>query len=315
MKLTKLSWQEYKELFINNYHIYNSVEFLLLNQSKCESIDFLSFDKDNIPIFGIVLGIIQNSCYSPFSSPFGGFSSIKNNVSIENLESAIYLMTEHYIKEKKDKINITLSPIFYNEDFISKTINCLHRLNYRISKIDLNYTLSKDRFQNEVDYLKIIKRNAKKNLNRAKSSNFVFNKCDGLEEIKEAYEVIALNRKHKGYPLKMSFNQVIETIKVVNADFFLLKLQNENIAASMVFHINKEIVQIIYWGDKPGFEDKRPMNLLSLEIFKYYFNNGIKYIDIGPSSENSIPNTGLCSFKESIGASSNLKFSFVYNIK
>jgi hypothetical protein len=37
---------------------------------------------------------------------------------------------------------------------------------------------------------------------------------------------------------------------------------------------------------------------------------GMKFVDIGPSTENSIPNYGLCEFKESIGCTVVNKYSF-----
>ena len=49
------------------------------------------------------------------------------------------------------------------------------------------------------------------------------------------------------------------------------------------------------------YSNLRPMNFLSYSIFKFYKDLGIRYIDVGPSTENSIPNYGLCEFKESIG--------------
>jgi len=52
------------------------------------------------------------------------------------------------------------------------------------------------------------------------------------------------------------------------------------------------------------------MNFLSYEVFKYYKENGIEVVDIGPSTEDSIPNHGLCEFKESIGCDLSPKYSF-----
>jgi len=41
----------------------------------------------------------------------------------------------------------------------------------------------------------------------------------------------------------------------------------------------------------------------------------MRYIDIGPSTENSIPNYGLCEFKESIGCDISPKYTFYKYLK
>jgi lipid II:glycine glycyltransferase (peptidoglycan interpeptide bridge formation enzyme) len=69
-------------------------------------------------------------------------------------------------------------------------------------------------------------------------------------------------------------------------------------------------VQVIYWGDIPEFSKYKTMNFLSFNIFEHYKKSGLKIVDIGPSTENSIPNYGLCEFKESIGCSIAAKVTF-----
>jgi len=52
------------------------------------------------------------------------------------------------------------------------------------------------------------------------------------------------------------------------------------------------------------------MNFLSFNVFNYYKDLGIEIIDIGHSTEDSIPNNGLCEFKESIGCSIGILYEF-----
>jgi len=74
--------------------------------------------------------------------------------------------------------------------------------------------------------------------------------------------------------------------------------------------VAEETVQVIYWGDLPQFSEYKTMNFLSYNIFKHYKEAGIAMIDIGPSTEDSIPNYGLCEFKESIGCDINIKTEY-----
>lgn len=52
------------------------------------------------------------------------------------------------------------------------------------------------------------------------------------------------------------------------------------------------------------------MNMLTYSLFQHYRKTGVRILDIGISTENGIPNFGLCEFKESIGCSVSLKYCF-----
>ena len=113
----------------------------------------------------------------------------------------------------------------------------------------------------------------------------------------------------------MTWDQIQETVKVIKADFFIVQqAAGKAIAAAMVFHVAEKIVQVVYWGDLPDFAHLKTMNFLSYKVFEYYKSKEIRIIDIGPSTENSIPNFGLCEFKESIGCDITSKFSFKYSL-
>jgi lipid II:glycine glycyltransferase (peptidoglycan interpeptide bridge formation enzyme) len=89
-----------------------------------------------------------------------------------------------------------------------------------------------------------------------------------------------------------------------------VKKDSEPVAAAVVFYVAHQIAQVIYWGDLPKFSEHKTMNFLSYSLFKYYSENGIAMIDIGSSTEDSVPNYGLCEFKESIGCDLNIKTEY-----
>lgn len=115
----------------------------------------------------------------------------------------------------------------------------------------------------------------------------------------------------------MSWEQVQETIQITEHDIFLLNKKGKDVAAAMVFCVNKDVYQVIYWGDIDGYSEERPMNLLAENVYEFYQQKGIQVLDIGPSTENGVPNYGLCDFKESIGVSVLIKVYFkkIFSIK
>jgi len=308
MNLSEITQEQYNDIFPVPYHIFNSVKFNELNKYKCEQVNYLLF-QDKKKRLGLIIGRNNNSVSSPFSAPFGCFSFKDEQIDIKIIEKSIRVL-DFYIREKKiSSIKFILPPLCYNISFLSKLINALKRNDYNILYIDLNH-IFKTSFLDE-NYINKIYHNARKNLNIALKENLSFIKT---EDINLVYNIISENRKTRGLPLMMTFEQVRETINIIKYDAFVVKFDNDYIASALIYHVAEKIVQVIYWGDIPEFSSKKTMNFLSYKVFEFYKKAGIEIIDIGPSSQFGIPNYGLCDFKESIGCLIDSKFIFNKNI-
>lgn len=304
MEIEELSPHVYAQHFTPT-HVYNTTEFNLLNAYKVESVHFLSFN-DKKRRIGIILGQRGKQLLSPFSSPFGGFSFNKTQ-RLSYISMAVETLQE-YAKSNGLTMRIALPPLFYSPQQLAETANCLSRFG-KLRHLELNYHFPVCAF---AQYDNIIERNAKKNLHRSLEEDFEFLTIDSKDQdnIAKAYDVIRRNRTERGFPLRMTFQDVERTIQTVRADFFLLKHNGYEIAAAQVFHVAQGIAQVIYWGDLREYSSLRPMNYLAYKLFEYYYKTGLKILDIGPSTEEGIPNYGLCDFKTSIGCVPSPKFVF-----
>ena len=311
MEVIDVGVNGYKQVFPSTYHQFNSAEFNLLNEARCNQLLYLVF-KDTKNRLGLIAGINGNELYTPFSAPFGGFSFVREDISIDQIEAGVEALIQYATDKGYGAIHYTMPPLFYQQGFNNKLLNILSRKNFQVVAVDLNYEFNLQKFTE--NYEADIWHNARKNLRISVKQGFDFIKCETPETKSVAYEVIKENRSRKGYPLKMTYEQVVKTAEVIPADFFLLKKENESVAAAIIFHVAPGIVQVIYWGDIPDFANYKPMNFLAYSVFKYYKEQGLKFVDIGPSTENGIPNYGLCEFKESIGCDITPKFSFIKTI-
>lgn len=302
--------QQFAKNFPCTMHVFNTVAFSTLNEDKCEELRFLEL-KDRKPRMGITFGLRGSLLCSPFSAPFGGFVFASPDSSLEMVDKAVKALVR-YADLRRLSIRITLPPAFYQPLLIPKQLFSLSANGFRQLYDDVNFHFDLQAFS---DYKSILWRNARKNLQRAQSEPFVFKRAESQEEIIAAYSTIEQNRQSKGYPLKMSLQDVLDTIEVVRADFFNLSMNGTNVAAAQVFHVAPGVVQVIYWGDVPGFENYRPMNCLAAHLVDYYKKAGIRYVDVGPSSQFGAPSIGLCNFKESIGCRIENKYTFEYNPK
>lgn len=286
-------------------HVYNTPEFTELNKTKANGLHYILI-KDNKTRFSIVFGEKDGCMCSPFSAPYGGFN-MKSPQRISYMDKAVTLLKE-WGRSHNKKIKITLQPSVYDNTQLSKWANVMFR-NGRLTNVDLNYHFDLCKFP---DYENFIDRSARKNMHKALNEDFRITHLDtsNINDISRAYEVISCNRKEHGYPLRMSLENVKDTVKIIDADFFVVSYKDIDVAAAQVFKVTEDTAQVIYWGDLKDFSHLRTMNYLAYKVFSYYHDKGFRILDIGPSTENGIPNNGLCDFKEAIGCSVTQKLYF-----
>ena len=307
MDVAEVSSQEYGSVMREYTAVYNTPAFNDLNRAKAEEVKYLHFVRGKVRL-GLIAGIRERLLISPFSAPFGGFSCLKREIGLDDIQQAAKAL-EGYARQLGLKgIRVTLPPACYDESLIAKFVNSLYVSGFEVSNIDLNYHFDLARL--DANYTERLWRNARKNLRIALDQRMTFRECTGEADRQAAYEVIRANRQAKGYPLRMTYDQLAETGRVVDSHFFLAEFEGAPVAAAIVFRVAPQIVQVIYWGDLPETSALKPVNFLSYWLFQHFKESEVEIVDIGPSTENSQPNFGLCEFKESIGCLITPKLSF-----
>ncbi len=303
MKIIEIDKEEYKVILQNPFSNFESTGFFELNKHKVDNIKYLLFNNGKNR-FSLVAGIKHGVLKVPFSAPFGCFSSITKRNKLINFHLALEMLEEWTKKENLQKIEFNFPPHFYEPKYLTMFYNALHCSGFLIDNIDVNYEYDLKNFHD--DYEMSIDPKARQSLRVAFKEQLSFEKT---KDLTLAYKIIRNNRIHKGFPLKLSQAEIEKTSSVIDVDFFIVKNGDTAISSAIIFHITKNILKVIYWGNTSDSDHLKPMNFLSYNIFKYYSKNGYSFIDIGHSTENSVPNHGLCNFKESIGCSSSPKFS------
>ncbi|MGV9003548.1 hypothetical protein [Flavobacterium sp.] len=306
METQEVTFEVYNSVVKLPTHLFNSALFSDLNKDKCEKVFYLLF-KDSKIRFGITVGLRDNKLFSPFSASYGGFEPLFSDTKLSQIDDALTSLS-NWAKEKCfDGIKIIIPPFFFNEDFSAKMVNCFYRADFQVKNKELNYHFQSKNLND--DYFQLIWYNAKKNLKKSLTKSLNFSKLPN-EEGKVAYDIIAQNRRERGFPLRLTFEQLQETGKIIPIDYFIVEEGTNKIGAAIVFHLSSNVVRIVYWGDLPEYSELKTMNFLSYSVFKHYKEIGIPIIDIGHSTEDSVPNHGLCEFKESIGCSIGLLYEF-----
>ncbi len=298
MEFVEVTPEEYRQLFPSPPHVYNSVAFTELNRGKCEDVKYVVFREGKIR-GGIVLGLRDGVWQSPFSAPFGGFTLLRPQ-RIEYIEHMARCMGD-FAGMAARPVRIILPPVPYDDSLITKCVSAFSRM----PQCDIFYDVS---YHYELQGVAAVSRKARGALRESARYDFAFERLEGSDaDVVRVYDIVKLNHDAKGYPVKMSCCEVIDTVKIIPADLFVLKVSGRDVAAAVAFHVSPGVVQLIYWGDIPGMSPMRVMNRLAFELSSYYRDRGVHIMDLGPSTEAAIPNYGLCAFKESWGCRPSLK--------
>lgn len=303
----------YEQVTRNIKNVFNTAGFAELNRSKVDDLRYVIAYKGESPRFGCIFGIREDQWLCPFSAPFGYMEPLKRDQTVENFEDALKAVESVAIEDGCVEMSMTLPPAFYDSDVINTWYAIMVNSGWKERLADISFALNINYLKD--DYISKMHHNARKNYHIALKSGLKLWECKTPEDEIKAYNIIKTNRKSKGYPLRMSEEQVLDTIRIVPANMYIVSDATSDVASSLIYDVTHNIAQVIYWGDIPDCQDKKVINFLSHELLELYAGRGFSYLDIGPATEEGVPNYGLCDFKDSIGCERTAKFQMYKQLK
>lgn len=303
--------EEYKHFVPDCRVFFNEPDFTELNKDKADDVFYLILKREDSARFGLIIGKKGTEFRAPFSAPYSYPVSIIRDSNQETIDAALTALETFAENNGFQSIRFIFPPLFYDEHLLSGWINAFYRYGYNVENLDINYALDLKKLNvDEETYIEIIPQKGRKGLRRADRQDLHIIRCETEDEYREAYHIVCIGHESKGFPVKMSFEQLMETMKLVPSDAFIVRKNDTAIVAEFLYHVNDQIVQGIYTGTHPDYMNCNGMNLLTYYTIRYYGDKGFHYLDKAISTENSIPNYGLCNFKESVGCERSLKYTF-----
>ncbi len=309
ISITRVSAEEYVSLITDRRVFFNEPVFTELNRNKADSVQYLLFKKENSVRFGLILGIKDQIAKCPFSAPYAYPVAAGSSAHMENFDDAAAALDRYCIDNGIREIRFTFPPFIYDEDTLSGWTSAFYRDGYSLASLDINYLLDLKALNNE-HYEQMVSAKGRKHLRKAIASGISIVQCGTEEEKKDAYNIILLNHTAKNRPTHMTFEQLYDTFAIVPHGVFMAVLNGIPVASMIYYEVTESIVQCIYSGYLPEYPSSGAMNYLTWYAIQYYGNRGFSYIDRAIATEDSIPNYGLCDFKESVGGKKCLKYSF-----
>lgn len=283
----KISLEEYR----NSYQpstVFDNADFLALNAYKVSEISVLA-DCGLALAFG--LDAASGEWRAPFSAPF----------AMPAGEGDFNAFAKTLVVNCSNKFVLTPPPIFHSN--AQEWDNALYNMGLRVCN-DYNYHYPLERFESCKDFMA---KHIKRDYNRALRQGFNLLKTTDLSTV---YNFIANHHRLLGYRMSMSYEQIVKTSAVIDADFFVCMLGDTVVGAAIFYHVAPGIVQLINWGDDINIRSKCTANFIIFKAFEFYRNQGLDIVDLGPASSYGIKNEGLVRFKLAIGCVETLKPTF-----
>jgi len=311
LEVLRVSPEEYEKLVPDRRVFFNEPRFTELNRDKTDEVYYLILMLDTSARFGLILGRQGDTGKVPFSAPYSYPVSIKDDCKQETIDQALEALETYCLGEGIRELRFIFPPLFYDEHQLSGWVSAFYRAHYDVINLDLSYALDlKTLNVDEETYGKMITQKGRKGLRKARKNGLTVTKCETEEQFREAYDIIQLGHSAKGFPVKMSFEQLRATTAIVPHDAFLVKYNGVTVVGEYLYRVNDRIVQGIYTGTHPDYIEANGMNLLTYHTIRYYGDLGYEILDKATATEDSVPNYGLCNFKESVGCKRSLKYSF-----
>ena len=221
---------------------------------------------------------------------------------------AFILALKEYIRSKNYKeFRITLPPDIYHQTFNAKCVNVLNRAGFLsqtpeitswidLSSVEDNYT----------------QKNSREYYRQAQRNQLVFEQAFSESDKADAYNLIRENRAKFDRPIYMKLDDLKQIEGLWPVDFFKVTTPEGEMLASAIFYRWKhKVVYAVFWGDNEQGRPLRAMDFLLLNLWHFYKKMGYRYVDLGISTEDGIPNPGLLRFKETHEAVSSVRYRFV----
>ena len=265
--------------YLSNYQYDNLFRFSLI-----EGADYLVY---------IYFCLYDNQAQNARFSGVGGFEGAE--VNIENVSLLLSSLSDWGKANGITAFTIKMAPEFYLKDIIGfKDIGSLELL---YSEYNQHIEISSE------PYISLLKRNERKRLRKCQRAGYQFKKLT-VESLQQAYEVVKTNRELKGYPVTVTYDQLLLMFQNFPDQYLLFGVFDEArlIAVAVSIRVSENVLYNFYHGDDFEYRRDSPVVMVINGVYEYCQENNIQYLDLGISSVQGVLNEGLYQFKENCGA-------------
>ena len=247
---------------------------------------------------------------SPARGTYGGLVWVPG-LGLESLLGFHEAVLARLRAMEASRLEVLPAPMAHDPTAFATQTYLLRACGYETSQCDLNHSL-------EIDEQPLAERMSYGNLKRLRKGvrEGLIAQALPATDLPEVYDTIAANRTSKGHEMSMSLSQ----LKAMADGFpdavklFGCRLGGELVAAAVCLQVEKGVLYVFYWGDRPGYANLSPVVTLADAIYAHCQTEGTRLLDVGTSTVDREPNLGLIQFKSGLGFSASLKVRMTRHI-
>lgn len=286
-------------------YVYNSPRHLHL-QLKAGWIVFELTGPKRSVIARISVNIKHGKALSPVRAPFGSFE-IYSRLSSSSLLKFVQFVEAGLIQKGIKQVVIKNWPAVYQPVQARQLYKVLvNKLQFKVSEEVCSVIPVSNK------PLRIRMNISERQKARKAEKMFSFSMCRAIE-YKTIYDFILTCRHERGQSLSLSWKEMRNTISKLPDRFIFFKLTNSSdiSAAAIVIRVSDSIWYTFYYAHAATYNKVSPVVHLLECIYSRAASEKIKLIDLGTSMLHDKINKPLLHFKESVGAATVPKFTFI----
>jgi hypothetical protein len=255
-------------------------------------------DEAGRPVAALTLAEGSGVWTSPVTGAFGGLAT-DGRVGADLVGALAVAATAWLRAEAGGAARIRLPPGCFPDDTAAALENALFREGWSLAEVDLNYHLP---VVAPEAYVRGLRETRQKEIRRLRRSGAVARRLP-LSDGEVAYRTVAANRAARGYPMTMAWDQMWALAEAFPdvVGFHVVERAGEILAGGITLRLTAAYAYVFYWGEAPEHRAESPVVLLAEALMAEAHAAGVAILDIGASTDASLPNPGLIAFKESLG--------------
>ncbi len=258
---------------------------------------------------GSLVGVIQGDRFhSGHSAPFGGPDFARDAEAAATVRAALEDAVAQLTAEGIRTIRVTARPAHYSGSEAAVQFALLG-LGFGVRGCELSLHIDLAPFAGPDDYLAALRSPARRAVRHALREPFRLVPVEDDVAWARAYGVLAANRAAKGRALALPLEYTLRARDTFPGRVRMFALEHDGAlcAAALVYRVLPGHELVVYWGDAAHALPRSPMNVLAHLLVERCIAEGVRTLDLGPSSIGGIPDQGLIQFKRSVGARESLR--------
>ena len=267
---------------------------------------------ENTRLVGTLTGMVDQGVVDcGYSAPYGGPDLVRSGESAGIVRGFLEGAIATARREGARAIRVRARPEFHSRNE-AVVLFSLFNLGFAVERCELTQGIDLGGLNSSEEYVAHLKSSHRRELRHGLDA-LEFHQAETADAWAAAYQVIAVNRRHRGLQLKISLEYVLRLRDIFSPRIRMYQLSTEGtlIAAALVYRVRSDCDYVVAWGDDRTRRDLAPINVLAYRLVEHAFAERVRLVDIGISSVDGIPDDGLIEFKRHILATSGLRLDLM----